>query len=318
MAAHWRTGPVADISAHMVERAHRRYGLTAYSPEVAAAWSGMVASVYSQDVGVQDPTGIPHLPGSASQFAADRHTPSPLLCTTWASWGALLAAAPAVGDLTNNEPFRYDLVNLGREVLAQLSTPVSMNFSDALNAGTLHAATLNATGSLYIELLSDVDALVGTDSAFMLGPWLAAARRLANGSDCNAGAAPGNPGTPMGCGDFMEWNARCQITTWNPTPKGASKVPDGPVDYSSRHYSGLISDYYAARAAGILKQALADAAAGRPLDKAAVEAFKAQLANTWQNAYPSAYPLAPTADAVAVSTAMRAKWARFFAPTCGA
>ena len=39
--------------------------------------------------------------------------------------------------LTEAESLRYDLINLGREMLAQLATPISKNFSDALSASPI-------------------------------------------------------------------------------------------------------------------------------------------------------------------------------------
>jgi hypothetical protein len=309
-----RNGPVADIGAHMVARAHRRYRLTAPSGDVAATWLLLVNSTYAQDLSVQDNTGVPHFPGSASQFQADRLTPTPRLCLTWAAWGHLLAAATAAAASSPTgalvEPLRYDLVNLGRELLAQLATPVSLNFSDAVHAPAPDAANVTATGTLYAQLLADVDALVATDAAFLLGPWLQAARGWGgNNTDCAAGTVP------MDCSDFYEWNARAQLTTWNPTPYGATTIPDGPIDYASKHWSGLVDGYYGERARGIM--ALALAGAPKPLNQTAVAAFKAQLAYDFQNAYPSTLPLAPVGDAVAVSTAMRAKYAPFYA-ACGA
>jgi alpha-N-acetylglucosaminidase len=115
-----------------------------------------------------------------------------------------------------------------------------------------------------------VDTLVATESAFQLGPWIAMARSL---------AAPGEDD----CGDkdcpaFYEWNARVQLTTWNPTPAGATKIPGGPVDYASKHWSGLIADYYAVRSQMLVDQALADAAQGHSLNQAAVDLGQAQLA----------------------------------------
>jgi alpha-N-acetylglucosaminidase len=70
------------------------------------------------------------------------------------------------------ETFRYDLVNLGRELLAQWSTPLSIAFSLATLATPLNTTLLNSTGNAYIQLLLDIDALVGTEEAFLLGPWL--------------------------------------------------------------------------------------------------------------------------------------------------
>ena len=77
------------------------------------------------------------------------------------------------------DPFLYDLVNVGREVLAQLSTPIALNFSDARSATLMNREDLVQTGKLYIELLLDMDHLLGTNRAFTLSPWLESARRLA-------------------------------------------------------------------------------------------------------------------------------------------
>jgi len=70
-------------------------------------------------------------------------------------------------------------------------------------------------GELYVQALRDLDTLLATDSAFLLGTWLESARKLGgNMTDCDD--------TVLGdklssCDDFMEWNARAQITTWHPT-----------------------------------------------------------------------------------------------------
>ena len=298
----FHSSPLSNVVDHTVLRAHRRYGLSAPGDHVSRAWVLLASSAYTQDLDVQDGTGVPHLPGyDTAHFLPDRHTPMPKLCLTFQAWGALLAAAESEVDPTQ-EPFRYDLVNLGREILAQLSTPMSNNFSDAFNAHTLDPIRLQQTGQAYIDLLGDIDALVGTDSAFLLGPWISAARKWGEGaSDC----------ADMPCTDFYEWNARSQLTTWNPTPYGASVIPDGPIDYASKHWAGLISDYYQERAKRVLAQAMYDAAASRPLNLTAVEQLKATLAYTWTTA-TNAYPSEPVGDTVAVSKTMLAKYAPFF------
>lgn len=103
-----------------------------------------------------------------------------------------------------------------------------------------------------------------------------------------------------------------QITTWNPTPPGATSIPGGPIDYASKHWSGLISDYYASRAATAQRMALAAAAAGQPWDATAWELAKATHATEFQL---STTPLPTTAvgDYVAVTQATMAKYAPFFA-----
>lgn len=172
--ANYRTERVANITDHVIVRSHRRYGLTEYNDDVAQAWSMLVASAYAQDLSVQDSSGVPHFPGGASQFNSDRRTPTATLCTIYNAWGKMIDAASAVDPKL--ETFRYDLVNTGRELLAQLATPVSMNFSDAVGRSPLNAAELKVTGNLYVELLDDVDTLVGADQAFLVGPWIEMAR----------------------------------------------------------------------------------------------------------------------------------------------
>ena len=87
-----------------------------------------------------------------------------------------------------------------------------LNFSAAFSGSELSAPRINATGALFVELLGDMERLLSTDTAFMLGPWLAAARKLGgSAADCNNTRIAGDIGR---CDDFMEWNARAQLTTW--------------------------------------------------------------------------------------------------------
>ena len=47
---------------------------------------------------------------------------------------------------------------------------------------------LTSSGGLYVQILEDLDALVATDTAFLLGPWLEMARSkaAAGANDCGA------------------------------------------------------------------------------------------------------------------------------------
>ena len=308
--ANFRTGPRGDVAAYLVARAHRRYGALQPVPAVAAAWSALAASYYDVDLGTSDDTGVALVHTSLdARFWTTTATPAPRLCGAWRAWGALLAAAPLVH--AQAETFTYDLVNTAREVLAQLTTPRAVNFSAALRAPRLDAAVLTATGRAYAATLRDLDALLATDAAFLLGPWLRDARAWgADGAgDCE------RDGAAIACADFYEFNARAQLTTWYPAPNETALIArDG--DYARKHWSGLVADYYATRVERVLELALADAAARRPLNASAVAAAEARLAFDWQRAN-SSYPLAPTGDAVAVASALRSAHAPAFA-ACGA
>ena len=158
IAANWRSARVTNITEHVILRSHHRYGLPKFNRDISQAWALLVDSTYAQDLSVQDSTGLPHLPGHASQFEADRFTPTPRLCKTFLAWQKMISAAtdPSSGLDPQLVTFRYDLINLGREMLAQLATPSSMNFSDAIEAKTLNSATIQSTGGSYIELLKDI------------------------------------------------------------------------------------------------------------------------------------------------------------------
>jgi hypothetical protein len=326
----------ANITEWLIKRAHRRYGLpfagTAHTAavkntnaavenlNVASAWSNIGHSGYANDGGVHDPTNVGSLKPSNAEpwtgFDKDKITPTAGMCMEWKAWNSLLAAAPLVKSANAATPasqkfgdypktYTYDLVDIGREVLAQLTIPVARNFSAAI-AGTLISSRVNHTGALYRDLLLDLDSLLATDTAFMIGPWLASARKLGGDAvDCT--------GTVVGdlkCDDFMEWNARSQVSTWKPTPKNG---PLGsPGDYARKHWSGLVSDYYATRVDLYMKQALADAAASKPFDNGSMHSKLVRLAYEWQTAFGNTYPTEPESDPVTVSTGLIAKWGNFF------
>lgn len=66
-----------------------------------------------------------------------------------------------------------------------MAGPAGANFTSALGAKVVNAEDISTTGKYYAEVLDDIDTLVGTDTAFMLGPWIEMARAFAaNNTDC--------------------------------------------------------------------------------------------------------------------------------------
>jgi len=116
----------------------------------------------------------------------------------------------------------------------------------------------------------------------------------------------------VGCEHFYEYNARCQLTTWNPTPRGAAKVPGGPLDYAGKHWNGLIADYYQVRVERLTAQAIKDADAGRALNASAADLLQAQLAFDFQVSKKS-FPTSPIGEPVSISAAIHDRYAPAFA-----
>ena len=382
--AAFKAGPEPNVTEWLVRRAHRRYGLLGgggqRDPHVTAAWGKLAASGYTIDKGTSTQNGVGHMdvfsklypknldvntPGSFEGCtSADNFqgcAPSAALCLEWDSWGALNAAAPAVaaaaakaGLPETPETFSYDVVNTGREILAQLSTPLLLNFTLSFN-GTLTPAAepaIRESGARFVELLGDLDSLLATDTAFMLGPWLASARKLGGAaSDCVADNVPVAGGIGK-CANFMEWNAKAQLTTWCVTwaqlavnctkvsaclplthfniihlpcchiparypvlgSAAAPRVQQGgrDHDYARKHWSGLIKDVDIPRARLYQAQALRDAAAGLAFNLTAAAAGYARQSYEWQTDLGNRYPTEPVGDVVRVSRALRQKYARYF------
>ena len=117
------------------------------------------------------------------------------------------------------------------------------------------------------------------------------------------------------CADFYEWNARSQITSWNPTPKGARKIPKGPIDYAGKQWQGLISDYYAKRATLVMERAIHDANSGVALNQTEVDRILAEHAFEWQTSTKK-YPSAVTGDFIDLGQRMFEKYSAYFTPYC--
>ena len=123
----------------------------------------------------------------------------------------------------------------------------------------------------------------------------------------------------------------------DPTPKDAAKPGKETVDYASKHWAGLIKDYYAERVKVVQRQAMYEtplpdrmwpeqqphscargcrsaSAAGKELDAAAVDKGKAALAWEWTTSQ-ALYPTKAVGDALAVSRKMHEKYRSHFA-TC--
>ncbi|HEX7569559.1 MAG TPA: alpha-N-acetylglucosaminidase [Verrucomicrobiae bacterium] len=133
-----------------------------------------------------------------------------------AAWKQLLAAAPACGA---SDGYRYDVADVGRQVLADLGTHYHKAIIRAFMAKDV--AQLRLLSGKMLGLLRDMDELAGTRREFLLGAWLADARAW--------GKTPAEK-------DLCEWNARTLLTTWT--------VPQSHIDYANRQWNGLLGEYY--------------------------------------------------------------------------
>jgi len=120
----------------------------------------------------------------------------------------------------NSDAYRYDLVNLTRQVLSNYARSLYRQMQEAYESKNI--SLFRSLSESFLSLIADQDRLLSTRKEFMLGPWLAMAR--------NKGKYPAEK-------NFYEWNARTLITTWTHELNDVN-------DYSCREWSGLLKDYY--------------------------------------------------------------------------
>lgn len=144
-------------------------------------------------------------------------------------WKHLYKAGLDEPSLFKDPSYNYDLVDWTRQVLANAFTPMYnqlvSTYTTPSNNTKCHTAKLGKQGQKLIDLLATLDLVLSANKHFRLSTWIAAARASA-GSDGNLA-------------NFMEYEARNQVTLWGPSGQIS--------DYASKSWSGLVSTYYMPR-----------------------------------------------------------------------
>jgi len=134
------------------------------------------------------------------------------------AWGEMLNC-----DSKERYSYQYDVANIGRQVLGNYFNDLWILYKGALKAKDykeMQRLRVDMTG-----LMKDVDELLGTQSSFLLGKWIADARFM--GVDSNES-------------DYYEMNARNLLTTWGDKDQVLN-------DYANRTWAGLVNGYYLCR-----------------------------------------------------------------------
>lgn len=200
---------------------------------------------------------------------------------------ALRLFLDAGNDLSGSLTYRYDLIDLTRQVLSKLANDVYLNVVTAFRQRD--ANSLHFHSQKFVQLIKDIDALLASDDNFLLGPWLESAKNLAvNPSEMRQ----------------YEWNARTQVTMWYDNTK---TIQSKLHDYANKFWSGLLEHYYLPRAStyfGYLSESL------RENKKFKLEEWRKEwisYSNKWQ-AGTELYPVKAEGDALAIANALYTKY----------
>ncbi|MGH2622417.1 MAG: alpha-N-acetylglucosaminidase [Sphingobacterium sp.] len=220
----WHGQAIQNVSEWTKSYAKARYGSL---PDAAAlAWEILLSTVYQQKkvkiISMESPIcARPALFMPRVSMNGDMVRDYDLIAL-WPAWQQMILASKDLGSMAT---FHYDLVDIARQCLVDLALLLHQSLGEAYSARDRDA--LETCGEQFLMLMEDLDDLLGTREEFLLGKWLAEARRW--GKDVEEK-------------NSYECAARTLITIWGPVTPNALFF-----DYSNRQWSGLIRGFYKPR-----------------------------------------------------------------------
>jgi alpha-N-acetylglucosaminidase len=251
----WRTSAI-DLDQWLKSYIRNRYGkgTVASNADMFKAWQVLKSTVYNgkdiRDGAESILTGRPTFDSATVWTKTRLNYKRADLIPAW----DLFVKSAAV--YKNSDGFRYDLVDLTRQVLANYARPLQVKWTKAYQDKDM--AAFKKQSGAYLELITDMDRLLATRGDFLLGKWLADARSCGTTDTEKA---------------LYERNARDLITLWGDA--------DSPLhEYSCRQWSGLLNDFYKVRWQKFFAETEKAIAAGKEMD---VKAFGKEIAQwEWQ------------------------------------
>ena len=212
----WHSGKV-DIKEWTRQYVIRRYGKDV--PAAQQAWQILLDELYSCDNNRHGPQGSylamsPTLDKNGSGFVR-----AEIFYDTQKVQQAFKLLLSASNELRAQQTYRFDLVDLGRQVMSDLSQELHADLRNAY-AGRDKDAFASAA-KRYLEAIKDTDKLLSTNEMFLASRWLQDAD---NKADSQAEAK------------LYQWNARDLITLWG----GQHSTLH---DYAQRQYGGMMGDF---------------------------------------------------------------------------
>jgi alpha-N-acetylglucosaminidase len=113
------------------------------------------------------------------------------------AWNYLITAVLENPSLLDVQTFHYDMVDITRQVFANTFITLYNDLISSWKTG--NRTQVQSQGLMLIDFLIDLDSVLATDEPFILGKWIADARRWSNNNNTYA--------------DYLEYNARNQVHT---------------------------------------------------------------------------------------------------------
>jgi len=278
----WRSTPIS-LNQWLSQYIRNRYGkgTKESNANMLKAWQVLKNTVYNGKEIRDGAESI--LTGRPTMDSATRWTKTKLNYERRElipAWDLFVKSSAAYG---KSDGFQYDIVDLTRQVLANYARPLQVKWVKAYENKDL--VTFGKYSNQYLELIDDMDKLLATRKDFLLGKWIADARRCGNTDAEKA---------------LYEQNARNLITLWGDA--------DSPLhEYSCRQWSGLMTDFYKVRWQKFFAAIALAMESGKLVDVAAFDKEIAQWEWKWVNAQKS-YPTQTSGNSVEIAKILYLKY----------
>jgi len=275
----WRDKPV-DLQAWLKDYAERRCGK--HVAAIDGAWRLLLKSVYDSVIHRGGPgsiiVGRPTVNDGADWRVDTVMNYDPRLLVN--AWQLFIKSAD---ELKQSDGFRYDLVDISRQVLANYANTLQPKVMKAYHDKDI--ASFKKYSTEFLQLMDDMDRLLATRRDFMLGKWISDAR--SNGITAKES-------------DLYEFNARDLVTLWGDK--------ENPLhEYSNRQWSGLIKGFYKPRWEMFFNGLAQSLNNNQSFDDKAFQAKIKDWEWAWVNKH-DAYPAQVTGSSVEVAKTLFKKY----------
>lgn len=275
----WRDTPI-ELASWLKDYAFRRYGK--HNADAGKAWILMSNSVYADSLtngGAESiVTGRPTFRKNPGGTTSTKLPYNPMDLVS--AWDYLIVAS---SELKESDGFRFDIVDVTRQVMADYASVIQQRMADAYENND--AEVFRKESHELTTLISDMDELLSTRKDFLLGCWLESAKRLGtNKEEC----------------DLFEKNARNLITLWGDKD---CKLHE----YACKQWSGLLNGFYKVRWQMFARQVETDMLHNRKFDQKKFDDNMKEWEWNWINGHET-YITEPKGDAVKMSMKMHKKY----------
>jgi alpha-N-acetylglucosaminidase len=227
----WRKEPV-DLRNWIEDYASRRYG--GYDDHAQNAWKILMQTAYGQradgvlDHGERDaaPESLFDAQPALTAKTASTWSPDALRYDPAQLNQAFAELLQVNASLQISETYKYDLVDVGRQALANWSRQTLPQIKDAFDRRD--RSRFQALTERWLFMMDLEDQLLATNRYFLLGVWM---NSVAPWAENNRERRQ------------LEYDARSILTTWGDRHASES----GLHDYGNRDWSGLTHDFYRMR-----------------------------------------------------------------------